>query len=189
MATLREIKARLVQEHNGEMGSYAMHMMYLGAFAALGVTNVAMARELADLTVTDDDFEGAIIRLREAREGDRVWPALDWLRQRRAGETDPLSLHWPVERLNSEPLGPKIEQLVAMGIMYVEDAGNGWRRIGLTQRGMLAQLSRAAPGTEVRAHLANGQIVYDKVNVETSVDESSGRTAYRVTPSPSKGSP
>jgi hypothetical protein len=55
--------------------------------------------------------------------------------RRRLGMFDPLSLHWPVERLASESLGADIEQLIAEGLMYIEDASHGWRRIGLTSAG------------------------------------------------------
>jgi hypothetical protein len=59
---------------------------YRGAFMALGVTNSAMARELAYRTRSDDEVAGAIDVMRAAAPGDRVWPALNWLRVKRVGE-------------------------------------------------------------------------------------------------------
>jgi hypothetical protein len=46
-----------------------------------------------------------------------------------------LSLSWPVERPVDMPLGEDVERLVAAGYLYVADASNGWRRIGLTPAG------------------------------------------------------
>ena len=60
--------------------------MYLGAFGALGVTNVAMAEELAALTETDQECVHAIGVMRRAKEGDRVYPALQSLRALRSIE-------------------------------------------------------------------------------------------------------
>ena len=59
-------------------------LMYLGAFAALLIPNVEMAKELAELTKMEQDAVHAIGIMRDAPAGNRVWPALDWLRQRRA---------------------------------------------------------------------------------------------------------
>lgn len=59
------------------------HAMYLGAFAALGVTGVDLASDLTELTRSTDDAVGAIAVMRDARAGDRVWPALEWLRAQR----------------------------------------------------------------------------------------------------------
>ena len=39
---------------------------------------------------------------------------------------------WPVERPNEQPIPADVEALIEVGLMYVEDAGNGWRRLGLT---------------------------------------------------------
>ncbi len=61
----------------------AWRAMYAGAFAALNILNPAMIFELADLTRSSDEATGAILAMRAAREGDRVWPALAWLRARR----------------------------------------------------------------------------------------------------------
>ena len=59
-------------------------LMYLGAFGALGVTNVAMASELATLTKTDQEALHAIGVMRRAASGERAWDivgtALDALR-------------------------------------------------------------------------------------------------------------
>ena len=59
-------------------------VQYLGAFVALGVTNVAMAEELAALTETDQECVHCIGVMRRAKEGDRVYPALQSLRALRS---------------------------------------------------------------------------------------------------------
>lgn len=46
-----------------------------------------------------------------------------------------LRSEWPVERLVSQPLDPVVRRLVEIELMYVENIGNGWRRIGLTSLG------------------------------------------------------
>lgn len=59
------------------------HSMYLGAFAALGIANADVAHEMAEATRSDEEAIAAIHVLRRGKEGDRVWPALDWLRMKR----------------------------------------------------------------------------------------------------------
>lgn len=61
------------------------HLMYLGAFTALDIQNVAAARMLAEVTETEAEVVHAIIIMREAATDDRVWPALTWLREQRPG--------------------------------------------------------------------------------------------------------
>ena len=62
-------------------------LMYLGALHALGVQNVEMTNDLADLTRSDEECAAAISVMRRAQEGDRVWPAMAALREmRRAAE-------------------------------------------------------------------------------------------------------
>ena len=58
-------------------------LMYLGAFAALGVSNADMAAEMAEVTRSEDEAISAIHVMRRAKEGDRVWPALEWLKMKR----------------------------------------------------------------------------------------------------------
>ena len=65
-------------------------VQYLGAFAALGVSHVAMAEELAALTETDQECVHAIGVMRRAREGDRVYPALQSLRALRRDTDRPV---------------------------------------------------------------------------------------------------
>lgn len=66
-------------------------VQYLGAFVALGVSNVAMAEELAALTETDQECVHCIGVMRRAKEGDRVYPALQSLRAlRKVGGLVPL---------------------------------------------------------------------------------------------------
>lgn len=48
-------------------------VQYLGAFCALGVSNVAMAEELAGLTETDQECVHAIGVMKRAKEGVRSW--------------------------------------------------------------------------------------------------------------------
>jgi hypothetical protein len=60
--------------------------MYLGAFSALGVTNLAVAAELSELTRTEQECVHAIGVMRRSREGDRVYPALQALRAIRAAQ-------------------------------------------------------------------------------------------------------
>ena len=62
--------------------------MYLGAFVALGITNISMCGELASLTTSDEECIHTIGVLRRAPEGDRVWPALAALRELRAATRD-----------------------------------------------------------------------------------------------------
>jgi hypothetical protein len=57
--------------------------MYLGAFTVLGIGHLAMTESLAQETRTREEAEKVIARLREGREGDRVGPALQWLREQR----------------------------------------------------------------------------------------------------------
>jgi hypothetical protein len=61
----------------------ARHGMYLGALVALGVSNLGMASDLAKLTRSTDEATKVVILMRDARDGDRVWPALEWLRAQR----------------------------------------------------------------------------------------------------------
>jgi hypothetical protein len=60
------------------------HMMYLGAFVALRIDNVEMAQELALTTFADEEVTRAIAMMRDGKPGDRVYPALEWLREQRA---------------------------------------------------------------------------------------------------------
>lgn len=62
---------------------YGWTMMYLGAFAALRIDNAEMASGLAELTRSDDDAIKAIAMMRDGKAGDRVYPALEWLRMKR----------------------------------------------------------------------------------------------------------
>ena len=62
---------------------YTWQNMYLGAFVALKVENIAMAKELSDLTRSDEEAVVVIRIMRDRREGDRVYPALAWLRTQR----------------------------------------------------------------------------------------------------------
>jgi len=57
--------------------------MYLGAFAALGVSNVEMAADLSELTESDQECTHAIGVMKRAQAGDRVYPALEALREMR----------------------------------------------------------------------------------------------------------
>jgi hypothetical protein len=57
--------------------------MYIGAFIVLGINNLDATRELAETTRSDAETERAIHVLRNNKEGDRVWPALQWLREQR----------------------------------------------------------------------------------------------------------
>lgn len=65
------------------MAAYGWRMMYLGAFGALLIPNLAMAEQLGELTRSDEEAGHVIMLLRQGREGDRVWPALNWLREQR----------------------------------------------------------------------------------------------------------
>jgi hypothetical protein len=58
-------------------------LKYSGAFAALRISNIDMAARLAELTRTDEEALRVIEIMRTAGEGDRVWPALEWLRMKR----------------------------------------------------------------------------------------------------------
>lgn len=58
-------------------------LMYLGAFAALVIPNMEAAKLLADVTETDAEAARAIGIMRDASPGDRVYPALAWLRKQR----------------------------------------------------------------------------------------------------------
>lgn len=67
------------------------HVQYLGAFCALGVSNVAMAEELAALTRTDQEAAHCIGVMRRAKENpERSWDivgsGLDSLRAIRSAE-------------------------------------------------------------------------------------------------------
>ncbi len=73
-------------------------LMYLGAFAALGIAVKQSDNEsdredapkwLAELTTTHEEAIEAIGMMRDGRGGDRVYPALMWLRARRDGEVRP----------------------------------------------------------------------------------------------------
>jgi hypothetical protein len=66
-----------------ESDTAAWHGMYLGAFVALDIPNVSMASDLAKLTRSTDEATKVVILMRDARDGDRVWPALEWLRVQR----------------------------------------------------------------------------------------------------------
>ena len=72
---------------NRQAETYGWQLMYLGAFGALLVPNVSMALELAQLTRSEDEAIGAISVMRRAVEGDRVYPALEFLRKRREAES------------------------------------------------------------------------------------------------------
>lgn len=61
------------------------HAMYLGAFVALHIGNAEIARDLAELTTSDEEAIRMIERLRDGRAGDRTWPVLDALWSKRAG--------------------------------------------------------------------------------------------------------
>ena len=61
----------------------ARHGMYLGAFIALDIVNIRMASDLAELTRSTDEATKAILIMRASQQGDRVWPALEWLRGQR----------------------------------------------------------------------------------------------------------
>ncbi len=65
---------------------------YLGAFSALGIQNAPISRELADLTRSIDEATAACAIMGAARSGDRVWPALEFLRARRKDEEKRLEL-------------------------------------------------------------------------------------------------
>lgn len=58
-------------------------VVYTGALMALRVKALDNARELASLTRNNADLAAAIEVMAAAREGDRVWPALDFLRRLR----------------------------------------------------------------------------------------------------------
>lgn len=57
--------------------------MYLGAFLVLRIPNDDAARELTELTRSDEEAAYAIHVMHNAIDGDRVWPALVWLREQR----------------------------------------------------------------------------------------------------------
>ncbi len=67
-------------------------IQYLGAFCALGISNVQMAEELAALTESDQEAVHAIGVMRRASQGERKWDlvgsALDSLRALRAATRD-----------------------------------------------------------------------------------------------------
>lgn len=42
---------------------------------------------------------------------------------------------WPVERPRAQPTPSEVTSLVALGLMYIDDVGNGWNRYGLTDEG------------------------------------------------------
>lgn len=58
----------------------AFRAFYMGAFVALGVRNTAVVVELVELTRDLEEAVEAIGVMRQAREGDRVYRALAWLR-------------------------------------------------------------------------------------------------------------
>ena len=58
-------------------------LMYLGAFTALEIQNVGAAKMLAEATADEAEAVHAIGILRDGKDGDRVWPALEWLRAQR----------------------------------------------------------------------------------------------------------
>jgi len=59
------------------------HAMYCGAFVALGISNIDSASLLSNLTKTTDEAVEAIQMLKNGREGDRVYPAVEFLRKKR----------------------------------------------------------------------------------------------------------
>lgn len=65
--------------------------MYRGALIALDVSSLRMAPWLGRLTRTEGEAWAVIALMRKAPAGDRVRPAIEWLRARRHGsEVDAL---------------------------------------------------------------------------------------------------
>ena len=62
---------------------HGWHNMYLGAFCALTIMHVDMAKELAEMTCSDEEAIRIIGILRVSKEGDRVWPAREWIKAQR----------------------------------------------------------------------------------------------------------
>lgn len=61
--------------------------MYLGALAAFGVTSIDVSVPmLLEQTRSDDECIHAIGVMRRAKSGDRVWPALEALKEMRKAE-------------------------------------------------------------------------------------------------------
>lgn len=62
-----------------------------------------------------------------------------------------LALHWPIERPIDQPVPDDVLRLVDLRLMFSEDIGHGWRRIGLTAAGRpIATRARlSAPAFEV----------------------------------------
>jgi hypothetical protein len=60
--------------------------MYLGAIAALKISNVDAAAMLAALTQSDEEAIHVIGLMHAGREGDRVWPARTWLQKQRESQ-------------------------------------------------------------------------------------------------------
>jgi hypothetical protein len=84
--TLRHAAQRTAEKGSQDaIAAYGYQMMYLGAFAALNIKNGVMLFALVDLTRSDAEAAEVVARLRDAKEGDRVWPALAYLRALRAG--------------------------------------------------------------------------------------------------------
>ena len=74
---------------DGRVDSHDFTDRWTGALMALEATAQA-AEGLALLTSSEGDFAGALAVMRAARHGDRVWPPLVWLRERRAtARTEP----------------------------------------------------------------------------------------------------
>jgi hypothetical protein len=84
--TIGAAAAEVVDDPSNEAlrsARYVWQNMYLGAFGALKIPNTAMTRKLAEVTCSDTEAAHAIGLLRDADEGDRVYPALAWLRAQR----------------------------------------------------------------------------------------------------------
>jgi hypothetical protein len=66
-------------------------LAYLAAFVALGITPGAdAAKAMAAITHTPAEVYGAVSAMRHAREGQRVFAALDALRAHRSSDTVPM---------------------------------------------------------------------------------------------------
>lgn len=66
------------------LDAFGWSQLYIGAFGALDIGNIDMVKVLTELTRSDEEAARVVVILRTGREGDRVWPALAWLRARRA---------------------------------------------------------------------------------------------------------
>ena len=57
-----------------------------------------------------------------------------------------LTLNWPIERLATVYPASAVNDAIRLGLLYREDAGNGWVRFGLTPAGRqkLAELTEKA---------------------------------------------